>query len=158
MREPIFDCKVIASLQRLLEAPVPIEAWGWTSRCACAVISTLELHMHIGWSRLTNKLSKCYLSIINNIHGAVNFRFCCWFEIRNWITSSASRFLRFQDSHIHLERTWSCLSCSEALQIWWTSEWTFLERDFVDSQFIKQSCNCQTLFFIPFYSIPNCHM
>ncbi len=30
-------------------------------------------------------------------------------------------------------RTWSCLSCPEALQIWLLSEQTFLERDFVST-------------------------
>uniref|UniRef100_A0A672M855 General vesicular transport factor p115 n=1 Tax=Sinocyclocheilus grahami TaxID=75366 RepID=A0A672M855_SINGR len=28
-------------------------------------------------------------------------------------------FFRFQDSPIRLDRTWSCLSCPEVLQIWW---------------------------------------
>ncbi len=88
--------KVIASLQRPLEAPVPIETWGWTSRCACAVISALELRMHIGWSSLKNKLFKRYLSIRNNIHGAVHFRDCCRFEICNLIVSSASSFWDFR--------------------------------------------------------------
>ncbi len=88
--------KVIASLQRPLEAPVPIETWGWTSRCACAVISALELRMHIGWSSLKNKLFKRDLSIRNNIHGAVHFRDCCRFEICNLIVSSASSFWDFR--------------------------------------------------------------
>ncbi len=64
-----FIDNVIASLQQALDAPVPIETWGWTSRCACTGISTLELRMCIGWSRLKKKLFKCYLSIRNNIHG-----------------------------------------------------------------------------------------
>ncbi len=88
--------KVIASLQWPLEAPVPIETWGWTSRCTCAVLSTLELRMRIGWSSLKNKLFKCYLSIRNNIHGAVHFRFCYWFEICNLIVRSSSRFWDFR--------------------------------------------------------------
>ncbi len=52
--------------------------------------------------------------------------------------------LRFQDSPIHLDRTWSCWSCPEALQIWPPSEQTFLERDFgtaihcnFDSEFLS---------------------
>ncbi len=45
----------------------------------------------------------------------------------------SGQFLRFQDSLIHLDRTWSCLSCPEALQIWPLSEQTFLERDFVST-------------------------
>ncbi len=88
--------KVIASLQRLLEASVPIETWGWNSRSTCTVISALELRMHIGWSSLKNTLFKCYLSIRNNIHGAVHIRFYCWFEIYNLIASSASRFWDFR--------------------------------------------------------------
>ncbi len=40
-------------------------------------ISALELRMRIGWSSLKNKLFKRYLSIRNNIHGAIHFRFCC---------------------------------------------------------------------------------
>ncbi len=88
--------KVIASLQRPLEAPVPIETWGWTSRCVCTVISALELRMRIGWSSLKNKLFEHYLSKRNNIHGAVHFRFCCWFEIYNLIATSASSFWDFK--------------------------------------------------------------
>ncbi len=34
------------------------------------------------------------------------------------------------DSPIHLDWTWSRLSCPEPLQIWRPSEQTFLERDF----------------------------
>ncbi len=123
--------KVIASLQRPLEAPVPIETWGRTSRCACAVISALELRMHIGWSSLKNKLFKRYLSIRNNIHGAVHFRDCCRFEICNLIVSSASSFWDFRIPpfiYIALGLVWA--ECPEALQIWPPSERTFLERDF----------------------------
>ncbi len=82
--------------------------------------------MRVGWSSLKNKLfehkkqhswgsSFQILLLIWNMH------FNCEFI---W------QFLRFQDSPIHLDRTWSCLSCPEALQIWPPSEQTLLERDF----------------------------
>ncbi len=103
--------------------------------------------MSIGWSSLKNKLFKRYLNIRNYIHGAVHFRFCCRFEICNLIASSASS-LRFQDSPIHLDRTWSCLSCPEALQIWPPSELTFLERDLgltSDTSWRRTECNAVRL-------------
>ncbi len=83
--------------------------------------------------RSLSTLFKSYLSIRNNIHGAVHFKFYCWFsfcEFRELF------FFRFQD----LPHSFS-LSCPEALQIWRPSEQTFFKRDFGTTLICSWNCN-----------------
>ncbi len=91
---------------------LPIETW--LDQSMYVRISTLWLCMHIGWSCLKNRLFKHYLSIRNNIHGAINFTFCCWFDICNLIVSSASSFWDFRIPPFNLR---SCTSCPGGVAI-----------------------------------------
>ncbi len=75
----------------------------WKSQ---SLIGKLELRMRIGWSRPKNK------HLPQHSWGSL-YQILLLIWICNLIVSP---FLRFQDSPIHLDRTWSCLSCPEALQ------------------------------------------
>ncbi len=72
----------------------------------------------------------------------------------------SEHFLRFKifDSPIHLDRTWSCLSCPEVLQIWRPSERTFLERDFGSVCNLKLCCHiiCHLVALATMYFITLC--